>query len=515
MTATNIDDGNNSKNSGIEMNLISQNSGSNLNSQKDSHLKNFISELEVSGIEVISEDKRYGKASMLFWPWAAGNISLLALSFGSIFLGYGISIWQSAFAAIIGVVASFLLVGISSLAGKRTNAPTMAISRAIFGVRGNVFPSLLSWAVFVGWETILVSLASLATATVLSHFKVFSANEAKIFGFVISLSITLIGGVWGYKIIIKLQKWITTTTLILSVVYIALTINKIDIHKLSELPHGSAAAFFGAMIVGITSIGLGWVNTAADYSRYLPKDTKSRSVVAWTVFGASIVPIIFVIYGSLLAGSQSGLKDAISVDPIGALTTILPTWFLIPFAVLAILGLIGGAILDLYSSSLTLVSIGLPLKRPSAALVDGTVMIVGSIYLVWISNSFIGALSGFLVIIGVPVAGWSAMFVADVIFRKKDYDLPSLYNKKGIYGSINWISISILLFATFIGFGFVTPTSLSWFSWQGYFLNYIGGKTGVWGNANVGVIFALLLGFILYAPYAFYRNKKQAIIIKD
>jgi len=96
--------------------------------------------------------------------------------------------------------------------------------------------------------------------------------------------------------------------------------------------------------------------------------------VGWTVFGASIVPIILVIYGALLAGSSEELNDQVASDPIGALTTLLPIWYLIPFALVAVLGLIGGAILDLYSSGLTLVSIGLPVKRHVAAVIDGVIM---------------------------------------------------------------------------------------------------------------------------------------------
>ena len=139
---------------------------------------------------------------------------------------------------------------------------------------------------------------------------------------------------------------------------------------------GSKAGFIGAMILGITGIGLGWVNSAADYSRYLPRKTSSRSVIFWTVFGSSIVPVILVIYGALLAGSSKTLSNAIASDPIGALTTILPTWYLLPFAIVAILGLVGGAILDLYSSGIALVSIGLPVKRHVAASFDATIMLI-------------------------------------------------------------------------------------------------------------------------------------------
>ena len=64
---------------------------------------------------------------------------------------------QASLAALLGVVLSFLLVGVSSLAGKKSNAPTMTLSRAAFGVRGNFVPGVLSYLIFVGCETILVS----------------------------------------------------------------------------------------------------------------------------------------------------------------------------------------------------------------------------------------------------------------------------------------------------------------------------------------------------------------------
>ena len=115
--------------------------------------------IERNAINVISENERSGTPRNLFWPWCGANISLLALSYGAFFLGFGISFQQASFAALIGVVLSFLLVGVSSLAGKRSNAPTMTLSRAAFGVKGNVLPAVLSYLIFVGWETVLVSLA--------------------------------------------------------------------------------------------------------------------------------------------------------------------------------------------------------------------------------------------------------------------------------------------------------------------------------------------------------------------
>lgn len=469
--------------------------------------------LEINGTNFIAQNERSGSARSLFWPWAAANVSLLALSYGSFFLGFGISFWQATFAAIIGTIASFFLVGISSLAGKRANAPTMTISRAAFGVKGNVVPGFLSYLIFVGWETVLVALATLATETVLTRVGNIEPNVSRVIGFSIAAGLTFVGGVLGFKVIMRIQKVLTLLTIALTAGYIALTAHLVNWDSVSAIPSGNVQAFLGALIFAITGIGLGWVNCAADYSRYLPRSVSSRGVVGWTVFGASIVPITLVIYGSMLAGSSKDLADKIGMDPIGALTTLVPTWYLIPFAAVAILGLIGGAILDLYSSGLALISVGVPVKRHVAASIDAVIMALGTIYIVWIAKDFFGPFQGFLITLGVPIAAWSAIFVADVFMRKQDFKEEDLFNPKGIYGSWNLRSLSLVAVGAIVGWGFVTNTFAGWLSWQGYFMGFIGGKDGPWAYSNVGVIFALVIGFfghILLSRKVIARQESQS-----
>ena len=466
-------------------------------------------DLEINGPNTIQESERTGNARSLFWPWAGANVSLLALSYGSFFLGFGISFKQATCAAVIGTIASFLLVGISSLAGKRSNAPTMVLARASFGVKGSIAPGILSYFIFVGWETVLVSLATLATGTVFSRIGGVDQNLALILGFVIAVSLTVFGGVLGFSVIMKLQKLLTVITVVMTIVYIALTIDTVNWSAVTAIKDGSTQGFIGALIFGVTGIGLGWVNCAADYSRYLPRTVSSKAVVGWTVFGASVIPIILVIYGAALSASSKDLSNAIAMDPIGALTSLLPTWFLIPFALVAILGLVGGAILDLYSSGLALVSIGVPIKRHQAAIIDATIMLGGCIYIVWVADNFFYPFQGFLITLGVPVAVWSAIFVADVIMRKKAYIEKDLYDENGIYGSVNGGSMFLMIIGTIIGWGFVTNTFASWLSWQGYFLGVIGGKEGPWAYSNIGVIFALLIGFVGHFLFARKTISKQ------
>jgi purine-cytosine permease-like protein len=466
-------------------------------------------EVEINGPNTIQESERAGTARSLFWPWAGANVSLLALSYGAFFLGFGISFKQATLAAILGTIASFSLVGISSLAGKRSNAPTMVLTRASFGVKGSLVPGVLSYLIFVGWETVLVSLATLATGTVFNRIGGVDRNLALILGFVIAVSLTVFGGVLGFKIIMRLQKVLTVITVVMTIVYVALTIDSVNWSAVTAIKDGSTQGFIGALIFGVTGIGLGWVNCAADYSRYLPRTVSSKAVVGWTVLGASVVPIVLVIYGAALSGSSKELSDAIAMDPIGALTSLLPTWFLIPFALVAILGLVGGAILDLYSSGLALVSIGVPIKRHQAALIDAIIMLAGSIYIVWIADNFFYPFQGFLITLGVPIAVWSAIFVADVVMRTKAYSERDLYDPRGIYGSVNKGSIVLMIVGTIVGWGFVTNTFASWLSWQGYFLGLIGGKDGAWAYSNIGVVFALVIGFLGHIALAFRKISTQ------
>ncbi len=58
--------------------------------------------------------------------------------------------------------------------------------------------------------------------------------------------------------------------------------------------------------------------------------------------------------------------------------------------------------------------------------------------------------------------------------------------------------------ATGIGWGLVTNTAASWLSWQGYLINlfHLGTKTGAWASANLGVLVALAIGFVVTLAFS-------------
>ena len=452
---------------------------------------------EANGINVIGEDERKGSPRGLFWPWFAANISVLGLAYGAYVLEGGVSFWQACLAGFIGIVVSFLLVGFIAVAGKRGSAPTLVLSRAAFGVQGNKLPALVSWILNVGWEIVLTVLATLATATVFAQLHWSAGTATKVIAFLIITVLIVGSAALGFDTIMRLQTIITWVGGVLTVVYFILVAGKIHWATVSAIPSGSAQQVLGVTVLVATGFGLGWVNVGADYSRYLPRRSSGAGVVWWTTFGASIAPLFLLTFGLLLAGSSKNLLTAINTDPIGALSTILPTWYLVPFVIVAVLGLVGGAVLDIYSSGLTLLAAGLRVPRWSAALIDGALMIAGTIYVVFFSSNFIGPFEGFLITLCVPISAWCGIMLADILLRRSAYSDADLFSSSGRYGSVRWVPAILLVASTVVGWGLVTNSYASWLSWQGYLLGPfgLGGKTGTWAFANLGVIVALVIAF--------------------
>jgi purine-cytosine permease-like protein len=456
--------------------------------------------IETTGIEIIAESERTARPVDLFWPWFAANVSVFGLSYAAFILYFGISFWQGVLVAVVGIVVSFLLCGIIAIAGKRGSAPTMILSRAAFGVNGQKLPGVLSWLVSIGWETFLSILAVLATATVFDRLGWGGGTGPKNVAAAVVAALIVSASVAGYHLIMRMQAVLTWLTGAVSIVYILMTVDDVDWDAVSAIPSGSTQSVIGALVMVMTGFGLGWINIAADWSRYQRRDAANGGIVFWNTFGGALAPVLLVCFGLALAGSSAEILDGVAADPIGTLATLLPTWFLVPFLLAAVLALVSGAVLGIYSSGLTLLSLGVRIPRPAAAFIDGVILTIGTIYVVFFAENFINPFQSFLITLGVPLAGWAGIMIADIALRKRDYDDDALFDARGRYGAVDWVSVGTLVGVSLIGWGLVINTfsdDASWNNWQGYLLEPLGlgGKDGAWAFANLGVLAALVLGF--------------------
>src|SRR5437660_7043336 len=94
--------------------------------------------IELQGIEPIADEERHGRPSELFWVWFAANIGILGIVYGAILSAAGLNLSQSILVALLAPVASFLLVGVFSVAGTQGGVPMVTLPRAPFGTLGNL-----------------------------------------------------------------------------------------------------------------------------------------------------------------------------------------------------------------------------------------------------------------------------------------------------------------------------------------------------------------------------------------
>ncbi|MBM7502495.1 purine-cytosine permease-like protein [Brachybacterium muris] len=486
--------------------------------------------IETAGIEIIGESERTAKPRDLFWSWFAANVSVFGMSYGSYLLGFGISFWQATIVALIGIPISFALCGLVAIAGKRGSAPTMVLSRAAFGVHGQKVPGIVSWLTSIGWETSLAITAVLATATVLDTLGVASGGVVTVIAAILIALLIVTASVLGYHTIMKLQSILTWATGAMTMLFMILTIPHIDLTAVMSAPAGPPQAMIGGLVMVMTGFGLGWINIAADWSRYQKRSTSDGKIVAWNTIGGAAAPMVLVIFGLLLAGSDPELLTAIEGDPIGALISILPLWALIPFWIVAVLTLVSGAVLGIYSSGLTLLSLGIDIPRPAAAAIDGVILTIGTIWVAFFASSFVGPFQSFLITLGVPVAAWAGILIADVLTRRADYDEAALFDAKGRYGAFDWTSLITMAVASILGWGLVVNSfadDAPWNNWQGYLLEPLGLGTfvedpagsywdGNWAYANLGVLLALVLSFLvtLVARHGKIRRQEEGAVAR-
>ncbi|MEV5501017.1 cytosine permease [Nonomuraea fuscirosea] len=451
--------------------------------------------VEQNGINAVPEGERRGRPRDLFWPWAGSNLSLFGVAFGVYIVGLQLGVVPAIVTGAIGYALSFLLVGLVAIGGARSGVPTMTLGRAPFGYHGNKLPTLFSYISNVGWEIVLVTLAAQSGAEILRRLAPgIPATTTTAVCFAVAALVVIAVGVYGHAMIMVVQRYLTYVFVVLTVVYMALMAPRLGGSLETTAGPGG---WVGGVIFAMTLLGLGWVNCGADYSRYLPANSRPRSVALWTTLGGALPPMVLLVFGVLLAGGDPKLAEAAGANPVAALAEALPTWFLLPYLLTAIGGFLAGAIMDIYSSGLSMLALGVPVRRHYAVLIDGVLMVLGGYYLLFVSTSFLATFQAFLAIAGVVMAAWVAIFLVDMWRLRAggaSYDERLL--RQGA-PALNGAGLVSLVVASIVGLGLIVSA-------DPYIARVVGFlmseelKGGTFGSANIGVVIALVLAGLLY-----------------
>ncbi|MGO9912321.1 MAG: purine-cytosine permease family protein, partial [Acidimicrobiales bacterium] len=276
-------------------------------------------------------------------------------------------------------------------------------------------------------------------------------------------------------------------------VFIIMAIVVIPHAHLSSIPtiHDSWWVWTTGIVIIVSTGGLGWTENAADYSRYLPKDTPASKTFWTATLGGAIPAILLELLG--VAAFMVNSSVATSATDIPASFTAHASWFFWPFVILALPQLFAINTIDMYSSGVTLQAIGLPVKRWGAVMID-TVVSGGITALVIFKGNFLVDLSSFLDYIVVWLGPWFGILSVEYILRHGKYDRLSLAAKRGgIYwrdGGFNWRA----LFALFAGMF----AAMMWIDATYYNPSYAGPLSNATHGADFSWIFGLLVSAVIY-----------------
>ncbi|GAA3615117.1 cytosine permease [Kineosporia mesophila] len=423
-----------------------------------------LTQVEQRGIEPVPDHERTGRAGALFWVWFAANISILGLPLGATLVAFqGLAFWQALLVAVIGSAGSFAVVGIISVAGRRGGAPGLTLSRAVFGVRGNIGPTAVSLLSRLGWETVNTTTAAFV---LLSLFAIVSGADITAKGYpaltviaiIVFVAATVLVSGLGHAAIVAVQRWATWVFGTLNIFVAIFLVIRVDWDLVLDTPAGPVSA----VVIGIGTIaagtGIGWASAGADIARYSRTTTKASALIVASAVGAGIPLVLLIGLGSLLAAGEPGLASA--GDPVAAIRDLLPSWMAVPYLIAAFGGLLLSNHLSVYSASLTTLTLGVKVPRVWAVVVDVAVTFAGSIFFMLVADGFYSPFITFISLLAVPITAWLGVFLIDMLHRHH-YDPDALLDLRPgsrywYTGGIAWRALGSWAAAIAIGYLFTT-----------------------------------------------------------
>ncbi|MEV5510960.1 purine-cytosine permease family protein [Streptomyces orinoci] len=445
--------------------------------------------IETRGIEPVPDHERRGRVRELFPTWVAANISVLLLTMGAALVVFNqLNFWQVLIVAACAALASFGLVGVVSVSGKWGGAPGAMLSRATFGVRGNLFPGSILWVARFGWETINAVTGAYAVLTVLDLVFGIKSNTVLIvvtlFAFV---ACTFLVSGMGRKALNVCNKWSTYLFGVFSVLVLGYLVVHMKWGEVFSKPAGSTAM----MIAGIGTIaagGISWVPTGPDFARYFPHSVSGKKIAGVTVSGAALVMVPMVLMGGVMAVATPDLAKA--QDPVSFLGDILPTWLAVPYLITAIVGMLLINSLSMYSAGFTAQTMGVKLPRAMAVSINAVISLVGGALLMLVASSFLGSFITFLILLAVSFSAWIGVYAVDMARRRRRavrYDAEALMNtgptsRYWYSGGFCWQAMTAWTVALLAGIAF---TKCDWFS--GPLAGTFVGKYGLGWAATIAI----------------------------
>ncbi len=437
--------------------------------------------IETHGITPVPEDNRYGTPRRLFTVWFAPQMNMTGVFTGSLAIVFGLGFWLGLLAMVIGTLLGSLPVAYLSTWGPRTGTGQLPASRMAFGA--TVFlPAIVQWLSSIAWDGLVGLFGGEALSTLL-HIPFWV-------GVLIVLALQGAVGIFGYELIHRVE---AVMTVVLVITFAVLTIKLLSgNHQIVTPPTVHHGDLVGAFILEVTvalSLAISWASYASDYSRYLPPSTP-RKPVFWYSMGGIVLGYICIqaigIAGAKALGAETavGVRDIMGGGFLGALALVVIA-----------LASVGSNVMNDYSGSLALQTVGVRVRRPISALV---VTFIAFFLILWMHGGNTSSrFENVLLFVGYWIPAFVAIVSIDWYYRARGRHTINPARESTLQAD------AIAAIITFVvAFGASVP-----------FMNtsiIVGPVAKAWHGADVAYFVNFGVAAIIYGAYRVWRHRAAA-----
>src|SRR3954466_5831981 len=258
--------------------------------------------IEARSIDWVPESERHGRIWHQAPLWFLGNFQYFSIPIGFVGPSLGLSMWWTIVAGFLGIVTGTIFMAFHAAQGPKLGLPQMFQSRAQFGYRGVVVPlfaTLFTYIAFNVADQVLLAEGLHGT---------FGWN-ADLIAIVCSLGAALLA-IYGHDWVHRIFRALLVISLpLMTIVTLGVIFGAAGGHA-PKADLGFNWTAFMAQFSAAAAYNITYAPYVSDYSRYLPRETTTRSIIASVFFGASASAIWLIALGAWLAvslGADDGL----------------------------------------------------------------------------------------------------------------------------------------------------------------------------------------------------------------
>jgi nucleobase:cation symporter-1, NCS1 family len=404
-------------------------------------------QIERRSIDYVPEDERHGKVWHQGPFWFLGNFQFFTITIGFIGPGLGLSLGWTILAGTLGIMFGTLFMAFHAIQGAQLGLPQMVQSRAQFGYRGVLLPLVATFFTFVAFNVV----DSVLIAAGLNGL--FGWNGTVII--VVIAAVAALFAIYGHDYLHTLFRVLFYISLPLYVI-LTIAIFAGGAGGDGSSPGGFVLVAFMAQFTASASYNITYAPYVSDYSRYLPRYTRPRYIIAAVFFGASGSAVWLIALGAWLATKLNATDALVSLrdagDAVfGGLGVVL--------ALSSVAALVATMGINAYGAMLTTVTAVDAFKKvmPTRRLRVVTITALAVLWVVVslsISAGAVDVLFAALIMMLYLLAPWTAINLIDYFFvRHGHYAITELFVPGGLYGTWAWRGITAFL----IGFAASIP----------------------------------------------------------